>query len=201
MTAQAKIEADDILAIAEATMVDAASAQFDAANDAAGRLQNLARDVVNAAETPERQSALEGLREALEDLRQVVFPIGQSVARTITLSTLALLEERGDELRAKNPITVNALEMHLASLIMSIRRRMISGRMPVALSLIGNLAALRAQLPEPATPDRAAGMNRRPAFLDVNASLEDDDDGPGRVNARIVQKSWTEKLADRLMGR
>ena len=97
---------------------------------------------------------------------------------------------------------MNAVEMHVASLIMALRRRLISGRMPVAAALLANLTALRQQLPQALSQAAALTSIQRGDFNDK----EDDADlnavpvqlEPGRLSQI---RSWSERLAGRLMGR
>jgi hypothetical protein len=184
-SAALKTEADDVLSLADEAIGRISVAHFEAAAKAVVALQAAAQRI--SAE-PDRDLAIDNLLDALKDVEVEVRPIGQSVARRIIVGTQSLILEREVQIKSKHALVLNAVEMHLASLIMSIKRKMICGRLPLAANLLANLAALRVQLPPIEDPN-----DKRGDEVEVKV-VEDSPKG------KVIQ-SWSERLARRFMGR
>ena len=147
-----KADQGDILVISDETLAAAAKPLFDRANELTATLSKSAQNLSTA---PDRVASLREFNAALRAVTQALKPVGQSISLEIALITHDFVMERDAEIRARDPLAVNTLEMHVASLIMAIKRRMVCARLPMPMQLTANLAALREQLPSPKNTERA----------------------------------------------
>jgi hypothetical protein len=185
-SATLKPDNDDVLTLADEILARLSQPLFEAMGPAMARVQSAAQHLNAEAD---RDLAVLNLRHALKELEGELRPIGQSVAIRIMALTHRLLSEREAQIKAKDPLVINAVEMHLASLIMSVKRRMIAGRLPMPTTLLTNLAALRVQLPTLQAANRAGTKDGAR-----------DDELPEAPKPMPIQ-SWSERLARRFMGR
>ena len=146
-----KVDQGDILVISDETLAAAAKPLFDRANELTA---NLSKSVQNLSSAQDRVAALREFNTALRAVTQALKPVGQSVSLEIALITHDFVLERDAEIRARDPAVMNTLEMHVASLIMAIKRRMVCARLPLPIQLTTNLTALREQLPSLKNPER-----------------------------------------------
>jgi len=179
------VEVDDVLLMADAALSRLSLAHFDTAGQSIVRLQTAAQRV--GVET-DRDLAIDSILDALSEIESSLRPIGQSVAIRIVAVSKTLVLEREVQVKANHPLVLNAVEMHLASLIMAVKRRMICGKLPIAANLLSNLSALRVQLPALNEP-----VTKEPEFADAGDIAES-------PKQKVIE-SWTERLARRFTGR
>ncbi len=146
-----KADQGDILVISDETLAAVAKPLFDRANELTA---NLSKTAQNLSSAPDRVVSLREFNAALRAVTNALKPVGQSISLEIALITHDFVLERDAEIRARDPLAMNTLEMHVASLIMAIKRRMVCARLPMPMQLTANLAALREQLPSLKGPDR-----------------------------------------------
>ncbi len=184
-SAGAIMDNDDVLALADTALGRLSQPLFEAANQSVARLQSAAQGVSTESD---RDVAVDNILDALSDVEARLRPIGQSVAGRIAIGSKSLVLEREAQIKVKHALVLNAVEMHLASLIMAVKRKMICGKMPVAANLLANLTALRSQLP--AASDLGDNVVAITSASEENESPKE----------KAIQ-SWTERLARRFMGR
>jgi hypothetical protein len=139
-----KADQGDILVISDETLAAVSKPLLDRANELTATLSKAAQNLTSA---PDRVASLREFNAALRAVTQALKPVGQSISLEIALITHDFVMERDAEIRARDPLAMNTLEMHVASLIMAIKRRMICARLPMPMQLTANLAALRDQMP------------------------------------------------------
>ena len=147
-----KADQGDILVISDETLAAVAKPLFDRANELTANLSKAAQNLSSA---PDRVASMREFNAALRAVTNALKPVGQSVSLEIALITHDFVLERDAEIRARDPLAMNTLEMHVASLIMAIKRRMICARLPMPMQLTANLAALRDQMPSLKASERS----------------------------------------------